>query len=202
MTVSAKIKSMMSVKNLGIALTPVALIATGAFVVNQSSAAFSAETFNEADTWAAGSVLLSNDHSAALFTPKGIAPNYVESHCITVTSASDIPVNMKMYSKGLVSGPLSSNLTLKVEEGAGGTNMDGINGKAGSCTGFVPSASVFDGTIESFGAKTNFASGVGASVVAPNASKQYRITVTLPENAPNSLQGTKSGISFVWEAQS
>lgn len=202
MSVSAKIKSMMSVKTMGMILTPVALVSTGAFVVNQSSAAFSAETFNESDTWAAGSVLLSNDHAAALFTPKGIAPNYVESHCITVSSGSDIPVNVKMYAKGLVSGALSSNLVLKVEEGSGGTNIDGVNGKAGACTGFATSTPVFDGTVESFGAKTNFASGVGASVITPNASKQYRITVSLPENAPNTLQGTKSGVSFVWEAQS
>jgi hypothetical protein len=202
MTVSAKIKSMMSVKTLGIALTPIALVATGAFVVNQSSAAFSAETFNEADTWAAGKVLLSNDHYAALFSPKGIAPNYAESHCITVASGSDIPVNLKMYSKGLVSGALSSALLLKVEEGAGGTNVDGVAGRAGSCTGFAASTSVFDGTIESFGAKTNFASGVGATVIAPNETKQYRIMVSLPDSAPNTLQSTKSGVSFVWEAQS
>lgn len=202
MSASTKIKNMLSVKNLGIALTPVALVATGAFIVGQSSAAFSAETFNEADTWAAGKVLLSNDHAAALFSPKGIAPGYAESHCITVTSGSDIPTNLKMYSKGLVPGALSANLLLSVEEGSGGTNIDGVDGKAGSCTGFATSAPVFNGTIESFGAKTAFASGVGSSVIAPNESKQYRITVSLPENAPNTLQSTKSGISFVWEAQS
>lgn len=200
--VSTKLKSLLSVKNLGIALTPMALIATGGFVLNQSSAAFSAQTFSEDDTWVAGSVMLTNDHAAALFTPKGIAPGYTESHCITVNSGSDIPTNLRMYSKNVTPGPLSANITLKIEEGAGGVNIDGVSGKAGSCSNFVTTSAVFDGTIESFGTKTDFASGVGASVIAPNASKQYRITASLPLTAPNTLQGTKTGLSFAWEAQS
>jgi hypothetical protein len=203
MTASSVLKNMLSVKKLGMIFAPIALVATGAFVVNQSSAAFSATTANDADTWAAGSVLLSNNHATALFTPTGIAPGYTESHCITITSDSDIPVNLKMYSKNLVAGPLAANLQVNIAEGTGGVNTDGVNGKAGSCTGFTASnANVFNGTIQSFGELTNYANGTPASVVAPKASKQYQITVSLPLGAPNSLQGTKTGVSFAWEAQS
>lgn len=203
MSASSTFKSILSVKKLGILFAPIALVATGAFVVNQSSAAFTAETSNEADAWSAASLALTNDHASALFTPTGIAPGYSESHCITISSASDIPVNLKMYAKNAVAGPLSANLQLTIAEGSGGVNKDGVNGKAGSCTGFTATnANVFSGTIQSFSALTNYANGTPVSVVPANSSKQYQITVSLPAGAPNSLQGTKSGVSFVWEAQS
>lgn len=200
-----KIKSLMTVKNLGIAMMPVAFVASGVLFVNSSTAAFSAQTVNEVDTWTSGKVSLANDHASALFAPTGIKPGYTESHCITVTSNSDIPVTVKMYSKNVTSNVLSSNLQVNITEGSGGVNTDGVNGSPGSCSGFTPDGTVgnvYSGTLDGFAVKSNFATAGGSAVLAPNGSKQYKITVSLPDTTDNTVQAKTASASFVWEAQS
>ena len=200
-----RFKNLMTVKNIGLAMMPVAFVASGVVFVNASSAAFSAETTNEVDTWTSGKVSLTNDHATALFAPTGIKPGYTESHCLTVTSTSDIPVTVKMYSKNITPGVLASNLLINITEGSNGTNVDGVNGAPGSCTGFTPDGSagnVYSGTLDGFAAKSNFANAGGSALLAPNGSKQYKITVTLPDTADNTVQAKTANASFVWEAQS
>lgn len=178
---------------------PTALVASGLLVMGGSNAAFSGASSNDGNSWAAGTVTIKNDRTSAMFAATGVTPGYSETHCMTVVSSSDVPTTLKMYSANLAGTgtptTLPQNLNIQIVEGSGSTNAN--------CTGFVAAAGQpdFSGTLDSFGAVNNYANGVGAARVAPGASNQYKITVSLPSDAPNTLQGTSAAVKFIWEAQ-
>ena len=186
-------------KIVGVAALPAAVIVSGLLVFGGSTAAFSGTTSNEGNTWSAGSIQLTNNQASALFTASNIAPGYSETHCITINSTSTIPTNLKMYAANVTgtgtTDTLDANLNVTVTPGVGGTDSD--------CTGFTASGpAAFSGDLKSFGATSkDYSTGVGSVALPASASAQYQITVGLPSSAPNSLQGTTAGASFVWEAQ-
>lgn len=208
-TLVTKLKTVSLFKILGASSIPVAIVVSGLMVWNGSTAAFNGVTSNGPESWTAGSVSLTNNHAAALFSAANITPGYTETHCITVNSTATVPTQLKMYtaavtSSGPVSAPLlSSYLNVQVMEGSGGTNSDGT---PGGCTGFVPAAGqtttpTFNGNLATFANSNSFANGVGNFALPAGGSRQYQITVTLPSNTPNTLQSTLAGATFVWEAQ-
>lgn len=182
----------------GFASVPAAVVIAGLLVMNGSSAAFTASTANEGNSWTAGTVSLTNDRATALFTSEGITPGFSETHCITVNSTSDVPTNVKMFTAD-VSGTgtpttMAQNIDVEVVQGSGSTDAD--------CTGFTPAgAAAFTGKLSAFAANSNYSTGIGVSPLAAGGSTQYKVTVSLPAEAPNSLQGTTAGAKFMWEAQ-
>lgn len=203
-----KLKEVSIYKALGLLAVPAAVVLTGA-AVTISSASFSGVTNNGPQQWSAGSVALTNNHAAALFGTTNITPGYTETHCITVTSTSTVPTQLKMYTSAVSStGPagaplLSSHLNVQVMEGSGGTNTDG---PTGGCTGFVPATGQsttpsFSGTLAAFASNSSYANGIGNFALPAGGSRQYQITVTLPSSTPNTLQSTTAGATFIWEAQ-
>lgn len=204
------LKSISAVKLLGALSIPAAIVISGAFVWNGSTAAFSATTSNANDSWRAGTVALTNNHGSALFASENITPGYTETHCITVSSTATVPTTLKMYTSAVSSSEtpvgtptLASSLNVEVLEGANGTNTDG---QQGGCTGFIPSegqttAPTFRGNLATFANNNSFANGVGNYTLPAGGNRQYQITVSLPKTAPNTLQGSTAGATFVWEAQ-
>lgn len=185
---------------------PVALLLGGVMVLQGSTAAFSGVTSNGPESWDAGTVALSNNHASALFSSANITPGYSETHCITISSTANVPSTLKMYTSAVSSTgtpTLSSFLNVEVQEGSGGTNTDG---QSGGCAGFVPDSGqtsnpTFQGSLASMANKDSFANAVGNHSLAAAGSHQYKVTVTLPTSAPNSLQGTTAGATFIWETQ-
>ena len=186
------------------AAVPVALLASGALVLQGSSAAFSATTANPGNTWAAGQVTLTDDDGGtspttgtAMFTASKLKPGSTGTKCIVVTSTSDVAAGLKVYSTGVTTtNALSTHLNLTVEQGTGGT--------FGSCTGFTSASTAFTGTLAGFGtAATGFANGVGATALTgtPPETRSYRFTYTLDAAAPNTVQNGTAAATFVWEAQ-
>lgn len=207
-TLGTKLKAVSIYKALAVLSVPAAVVLTGA-AVTISSASFSGVTNNGPQQWSAGTVALTNNHAAALFSSTNITPGYTETHCITVNSTATVPTQLKMYtsavsSTGPVGAPLlSSHLTVQVMEGSGGTNSDG---PTGGCTGFVPAPGqsatpTFNGTLAAFASNSSYATGVGNFALPAGGSRQYQITVALPSSTPNTLQGTTAGATFIWEAQ-
>lgn len=177
------------------AAMPVAVIVGGLLVMGGSQAAFSGSTESN-NSWKAATVALTSNKSTAMFNVAAMKPGTTESHCITVTSASDIPTEVRMYSGGVGgTNGLNTYLSMAIDAGSGGT--DG----ATSCTGFTATASLFNGLASDFAAATNFATALPGQALAPGAGQQYRISVTLLTTAPNSAQGGQSSIKFVWENQ-
>ncbi len=183
------------------AAIPVALVASGALVLQASYAAFSATTTNPTENWSSGTVSLSDDDTGtAMFNATNLKPGATGTKCIAVTSTGSLASTVKLYGTSYATTKaLGSSLNLTVEEGTGAT--------FGSCTGFTPIASgsqVFSGTLDSFGTtKTSFATGVG--VFAPtgtgNETRVYRITYTLSGSTPDSAQGGTASLGLTWEAQ-
>lgn len=183
----------------GFAAVPAAVVVAGLLVMNGSSAAFTGSTTNEGNSWTAGTIALNDDRAAALFTSAGITPGYSETHCITVNSTSDVPANLKMFTESVTSTgtptTMAQNIDVQVVRGTGSTDA--------ACTGFTANAggADFAGKLSAFAGNTNYSTGVGAHQIAAGGSSQYKVTVSLPSDAPNSLQGTTAGAKFVWEAQ-
>lgn len=181
---------------------PLALVASSAMVWQASYSAFSATTDNPASNWTAGSVALSDDDgSSALFTATaapGLKPGQTGTKCIVVSvPAGKLASTVKLYGVSpATTNALSSHLDLVVEEGNGGS--------FNNCTGFVPTGTAFTGTLAAFGtAHTSFANGWGtwAPAASTAATRTYRFTYTLNDNAPNSTQSGTASIAFRWEAQ-
>lgn len=178
------------------AAVPVAVLASGGLVWQSSYSAFSATTANPTNNWAAGSVALADDDSnTAMFNASNLKPGSTGSKCIVVTSSGSLASTVKLYSTNYsTTKSLADNLDLKVEEGTGGTFS--------SCTGFTAGSTVFTGTAAAFGAKTDFASGVGTwAPNGGNATKTYKVTYTLNANTPDSAQGGTAAVGFTWESQ-
>lgn len=177
------------------ALAALALVSL--MVLRTSSAAFVDTTDNSGNSWEAGEVLLSDDDSsAAMFTVSNMTPNNAVVKCITVTYDGTVATSgVKLYGQSLSGTGLDSYLNTTVEEGAGGS--------FGSCSGFVSSGTIYNGTLANFAStKTDYGSGVGTwAPSAAGQTKTYRFTLSVADdNAAQGLTAT-SGV-FTWEVQS
>lgn len=187
---------------LGRAVTPVAMLAVCGTVFGASHAAFSATTTNPSNSWSAGQVGLSDDDgNTAMFSVTNVKPSDTASKCIVVTSPSTqtytTPVKIYASSVATPTNNLDANLTIKIEEGTGGTFSN--------CTGFTPSATLYNSTLSSFTSTyTNYGNGLATNFSptgGTNQSKVYKFTWTVAAGAPNSVQGGTAGTGFTWEAQ-
>lgn len=186
------------------ATVPLALLGSGALVLQASSAAFSGSTTNPGNTWEVGQVTLSDDDGGsspttgtAMFTATKLKPGSAGERCIAVTSQSTTSATLKMYVTNVVTTKsVSSHLDVTVDEGTGGS--------FGSCAGFVPAGKIFQGTLAGFAANGDYATAVGAYALSgtPPESRTYRITYTLSATAPDTIAAGTAGATFVWEARS
>ena len=188
----------MSAKTLvGATAVPAAVLASGALVWGASQAAFSGQTINNGNSWATGTVVLSDDDSGtAMFNVTNMKPGATGTKCIQVTSTGSLASAVKLYGTGFTqTNSVGAQITLTVEEGTGATTS--------SCTGFTGS-SIFTGTLADFAAnRSNYSNGAGtwAPTGTPPETRSYKFTYTLAANAPDSVQGSTAGIGFTWESQ-
>lgn len=162
-------------------------------IMQYSRSAFSSTTANSANSWATGSVVLSDDDTGtAMFSASNLTAGQSVVKCIAVTYSGTLTsgVNVKLY--GTASGALAPYLNLTVEQGTGGG--------FGSCSGFSGS-SIYSGTVSGFAtAYTNF--GNGLSAFSPSANPEthvYRFTVTVQND--NNAQSKSATADYTWEAQ-
>ena len=165
--------------------------------------AFSATTVNAGDSFAAGTVVISdNDAGVAMYTVTNARPLDVVTRCIRVTYTGSLPALVRLYTTTPINA-FGQYVTLSIDKGT----MP-IGTVFPNCIGFTPDAApnIFTGTLSSFGtARTNFATGVPANPGAAvqwvnNDSLVYRFTLTMQDN-PLATGGTSGTHSFTWEAQ-
>jgi hypothetical protein len=180
--------------SIGAGLLAVALV--GTLVLRTSSALFSSTTNSPSNSWATGSVSISDDDSGtAMFTTAGnglLTGGQSLVNCIKVdyTGTSTAGVGVKFY--GSAAGALAPYLDVTVERGTGVGY--------GDCTGFT-GTSIYSGTLADLNTNVgSYANGVGSWTPASSAdSRVYRITVTVQQN---SLAQAKTATgTFTWEAQ-
>jgi len=207
------------------AVAPVAgLLAAGLLVWQGSYAAFSATTTNQADSWEAGTLTLTNNGgtgtfaatTGALITAQNIKPGDTQTRCLTVDSTGTSGGDLAMY-RGAVTNTdgltanggvgLSDRLGVTVRAavlGAGETVV--ANCQAGAVAGSVdfPGTStvvanaLLDGLPTAYGpaAKTTITAGQRVA---------YQISWTFVSGGTTALdnpyQGAKSVADLVWEIQ-
>src|SRR4051794_7433110 len=173
-----------------------ALVLTAGLVWQSAYAAFTESTPAYTLTWSTGTVAIADDDAGAgLLSASGLRPGATQTRCITVTSTGSAPALIRLYGTGrTATRSLPTFLTLVVSAGTGGS--------AAGCVGFVPSSTVYRGSLAAF--PPNYASGVGSWITAGNTAGEttnYQITYSLAASAPASAQGGTAAVAFTWEAQ-
>ena len=143
---------------------------------------------------ASGPVAISTDAGeGSMFDQLPMRPGATVEGCTLVTySGTSLPADISLYAKGPGSG-LDPYLDLTIEVGSGGRFAD--------CSGFMPAATAYSGTLAAFATQhTNFANGIRVwSPINTSESRTYRFTVTLQDD--NGAQGKTASATFLWEAQ-
>jgi hypothetical protein len=175
---------------------PLAVVASGALIATASYAAFSDTTDNAANSWRTGAVALTDDdQGAAMFDVGDLVPGSSGTNCITVTAETTNPSTVKFYvDEQTDADSLGRYLDVQVERGSLAT--------AGDCNSFTAGSTVHDGTLADLAAHDSFGTGLDAWEPATGtADATYRISYTLADDAPNTVQSSEAGTTFVWEAQ-
>lgn len=169
------------------ALTALALVF---FMISSvTSAAWTDTTRNDDNSWATGTVSLTDDDlGAAMFTVTDMVPGDEVDNSITVTNGSSVPLDVRLYGE---------NLTATVFELE--NLAEYLNVTIGTTEG---GDEVYTGTLAGFAA-THAAFGSGTAVInmAAAGTQTYYVWVQLDPATPDSFQGASAGIDFVWEGQ-
>jgi hypothetical protein len=170
-------------------------------------AAFRATATNGGNSFAAGSVALSdNDSGTALFTSLTSAgPGDSATSCIRVQYDGTLASNLRLY--GTTSGVLAPYLTLTVTRGTDPAPS------FGNCGGFVADATnyigsgngvLYSGTVSGF--PSSWAAGIsdpsvggGTEIWTQTEAHVYRFAVTVGSNTAG--QGQSASAAFTWEAR-
>lgn len=189
-------------------LAVAAAAAIAAAVCGAAYAAYAAYVSNTGNSFAAGSVALSdNDSGTAMFTSLTAArANDSETSCILVRSNGSLSSTVRLY--GSVSGALAPYPTLTVTRGTDAAPA------FDNCTTFVPDATnyigqgagvLFNGALSAF--PTSFASGItdpavggGTETWTQNEVHVYRFVINAGTNT--AAQGLSATAAFTWEARS
>lgn len=170
--------------------------------------AFSSQTASPGNSFAAGTVAISdNDAGAAMLALTNAKPTDSSQSCIQITYTGTLNSAVRLY--GSVSGSLAPYLTLTITRG---TQSPAVFGSA--CTNFVADTNnyigqgagvIFNGNLSTF-TGTNWATGIvdpanggGTETWTTSEAHVYKFVVTL-QNA-NAAQGLSGSASFTWEAQ-
>ncbi|MEY2567887.1 MAG: hypothetical protein QOE35_2416 [Actinomycetota bacterium] len=156
-------------------------------VVNRSGDAFRTGT-DATGNFRSGAVSLRDDDvDRSLFDVPAMVPGQRYENCITVTYAGvhgQAPVALAARATGaLVRG---MNMTLDVGRGGG----------FGSCNGFIPERSLYDGGVDGFAAAHG--PGNGLDVFTPAGAGDSRTFRFGFELSPDASPGAKAGVDFDW----
>jgi predicted ribosomally synthesized peptide with SipW-like signal peptide len=165
-------------------------------------AAFSSTTSNSGNSFASGTVSLSdNDSGAAMLSLSNAKPNDSSTGCITVQYGGSLSANVHMY--GSTTGSLPTYLDLTITQGTGTVSF------GSACSGFSAGTQIYSGTLANFSSTyTSYSSGISltnenGSVTwtngPPNDYNVYKFVISLENN--NSAQGLSGTASFTWEAE-
>jgi hypothetical protein len=156
-------------------------------VVNRSGDAFHTGT-DTTSQFRSGAVSLSDDDTdRSLFDVPAMAPGQRYENCITVTYAGV---------QGLAPVELAARATGELTSGMRMTLDVGRGGGFGSCQGFTPERSLYDGGVDQFAATHGPGNGLEAFAPAgPGDSRTFRFGFEL---SPDASPGLEAGVDFDW----
>lgn len=172
------------------------LLMVSLLIVTGSRAAFSDTTDNPGNSFAAGDVDLIDDDGDAgsvMFNLSNMAPGDGATRCIKVTYQGSLtPADVKVYGSTAGSG-LDAYLDTTIRLGTGGSFA--------SCLGFVPTSTIYSGTLAGFAAAhSDWATGLTAwsPAISPDA-RTFEVTVTLQDD--DGAEALDATANFTWEVQ-
>lgn len=164
-------------------------------------AAFSSTTSNPGNSFAAGTVVLTdNDGGSAMFNLTGLKPGDTDSKCIKVDYSGSLPAGVKLY--GTNSGALGQYLDLKVTRGTISS------GAFADCTNFTADATdyngdgagvIYDSDLASYPA--TYAAGITDPTASWTNPEQHAYMFTVTQQDNNAAQGQSATATFTWEAR-
>lgn len=198
-----------------LAVVPLALLGSGAFVYQASNAAFTGQT-SAAASFGTGTVVIGNTPGTGTLSVSGVKPNDSGSRCFDVSYTGSLSSIVRLYLKtytsvkasdGVTANPLGQYLQVKVEESSSACASASFSG--GTYAGLASTAST----------RTDWTSGFqtwsNASITNP-ATRSFLISWQLPDcggavawgagTCPadqttfDGAQGGSTGVTFVWEA--
>ena len=167
-------------------------------VVTSSRAAFVAQNDNVTNQVTAAAVdLTDNDASSAMFNNvTGLMPLTNVDRCIDVTYTGTVdPTAVLLYVNGAPTGTLAPYLNLTIDIGA--DTADPFR----TCTGFVSSSTLYNGTLSAFAAARNsYATGLSTwDPVGSPETRTFRFRISVQDNA--AAEGLTSTFGFSWETR-
>ena len=189
-------------------LTLLIIGVVGALAGIGTFSAFSSTTDNSGNTFAAGTVYVSdNDAGSAMYNVTNQKPAQTTTRCIVLTYTGTLASDVKLYTTSSVNSPPSQYIDFTVEKGT----FPGAPPAFPSCTGYISGSTIYSGTLANFAStKNSYANGIAAYPGAQTQWNQndtlvYRFTLTLQDNN-NANAGSGAGYatgshSFTWEAQ-
>jgi predicted ribosomally synthesized peptide with SipW-like signal peptide len=190
-----------------VALTLVLLGLLGALGGLGTWAAFSATTDNTGNSFATGTVVLSDNDggSAPMLTLSAARPGDSDTSCITVTYSGTLASSVRLYGTTGGSG-LDPYLNLTVTRGSGATGgFDSCTGFTADATNYIGAGSgvVYAGTLQGY--PDSYAAGLvdptsgSPEVWTSGEAHQYRFVISVQDN--NAAQGKDATQTFTWEAR-
>jgi hypothetical protein len=183
-----------------LALTIAIVAAVGALSGFGTYSAFSSTTGNSGNSMQAGTVSITDNHTAsAMLNLTNAKPSDRTTGCLKVTYNGSLPATVRMYATP--SGTLAPYLKVTITRGTGGGYP--------ACTGFTADASAattFSGTLNALPASWSAAgddpAGSGTTEQwTQGETHSYQVDVQLDPSAPAAAQGQSAAVSFTWEAR-
>jgi len=170
------------------------LLCSGLLVWNSSYAAFTASTQTTQNSFRAGSVTLTNDHtrSAVFATTTKLVPGSADRQCVEVDYQGDVTSEIRLYTAGNLTNNLAQYLNFKIELLPVGAACEATS-----------SVVLYDwAPLSGLSTRTDFVTGMNVDSWKPLAAekRRYRFSYSLPEG--DAAQGKSADITFVWQAQS
>jgi predicted ribosomally synthesized peptide with SipW-like signal peptide len=167
--------------------------------------AFSSQTSNASNSFAAGTVhVTDNDLGVAMLSLTNAQPGASDTSCLLVTYSGSLSSTVRLY--GSIAGSLADYLTLTVTRGDDPSPVfDDCVGFAADATDYIGAGAgvVYQGALSGF--PSSYASGLVDPIPASSETwtsgetHTYRFVVTLADD--NAAQGQNATASFTWEAR-
>ncbi len=190
------------------------VVLVSGMVLQVSSAAFTGETSNSGNSWAAGSVTLTDDDSGiALYASQAnIVPGYSQTRCIEVsytgsvqTTKLDLHAAVTSTGSPVSDNGLSDDLDVQVSMGPIASKCNvGDTGFVDALTGVIPAVgtSMYDGTLAAFNTAASPKTTGWTPASGTDSMRPFLFTVTLGQDTANDAQGDSATAAFTWTASS
>jgi hypothetical protein len=187
-----------------LALSALVVGIAGVIAGSATFSAFSGTTSNPGNTFAAGTVAISdNDSNGTLLSLTDAMPGESATGCIKVSYSGSLAADVKLF--GSVNGTLGQYLTLKVTRGTDTGTFPTCSFTADT-TDYIGQGAgvVYNGDLSSFPASfdagiSDPSNGGGTETWTSSETHAYKLEVTLQNNS--AAEGQSATASFTWEAR-